>query len=48
VKNRAKELQLTRNGIHVPSIDIATEGTWDDESDPLSLPINIPIRHMAE
>ena len=48
VKDRAKELHLTRNGIHVPSIDITSERAWDDESDPLSLPIDIPIRHLAE
>lgn len=48
LKNRARELQFTRNGIHVPSVDIASEGAWDDETDPLSLPTNIPIRHSAE
>ena len=48
VTSRAKDLQLSRNGIHVPSIDVSSERSWDDESDRLSLPAGVFVRHSAE
>jgi len=48
VTSRVKDLHLTRNGIHIPSIEVSGEGFWDDEADPLPLPSDILVRHSAE
>ena len=48
LKRRVTELALTRNGIHVPSVDVESERAWDDERILWSVPANIPIRHSSE
>jgi len=48
LKRRVTELALTRNGIHVPGIDIESEQAWDDERILPSVPANVPVRHSSE
>jgi hypothetical protein len=44
LKRRVTELGLTRNGIHVPSIDLESEQAWDDERMLSSVPANVPTK----
>jgi len=48
LRRQVTELGLTRNGIHVPGIDVESERAWDDERILSSVPANVPIRHSSE
>jgi hypothetical protein len=39
IQKRARAMGLTREGVHFPSIDVASDTAWDDDDRPVNLPV---------
>ena len=44
IRERAAALNLTRDGINIPSFDVESERAWDDDHAPVQMPIGRPVK----
>jgi hypothetical protein len=44
IQKRAKAMGLTREGVHFPSVDVASDMAWDDDDRPVQLPVGSRVK----